>query len=73
MKREKRQKKVRFSSICVSFLLRDHANLLCILKRLFDVRQGVPDNIIENFKVYKAFQMRAKPGPFMFLALFVFV
>jgi hypothetical protein len=36
--------KKKFASLrlCVSFLLRDHANLLCIFKRLFNARSQGP-------------------------------
>jgi hypothetical protein len=38
--KEEMDSQKRFASLrlCVSFLLRDHANLLCIFKRLFDAQ-----------------------------------
>jgi len=43
--------------LCVSSLHRDHANLLCIFKRLFNVAARRLDNHLEQNCIYKLYNM----------------
>ena len=66
--RPKRTKK-RFASLrfCVSSLHRDHANLLCIVKRLFNAWAETQASKNSNFWVYKLgnFDLKTNSVPFI--------
>jgi hypothetical protein len=57
--------KKRFASLrfCVSSLHRDHANLLCIVKRLFNARAETRASIKGAKYVYKVILFFLRPGP----------
>jgi len=46
--------------LCVSSLHRDHANLLCIFKRLFNVAARRQDRVNAKFLIYKLYFFSSK-------------